>query len=185
MEETLTATQIAARIGVSERTVLRWIAENQLKATQIRRGHYLVDSDAITALASVPMSQAIESRLIELERQIRALETRVGELERRPAAPPVRTLRPTPAPYNTGAVSTEKGLPSARSFAEAHGITRWRMEGQIKARAFETTGVVVNSAGRVVQSLNQEQQAAVIAHWDAIGLEYTRCADCPHIAKTV
>ncbi|MBV9469603.1 MAG: hypothetical protein JOZ57_10210 [Abitibacteriaceae bacterium] len=60
------------------------------------------------------------------------------------------------------------------------------MEGQIKAGAFSTTGVIVNSAGRVVQSLNQEQQAAVIAYWDSIGLEYTRCADCPHSeAKTV
>ncbi|MBV9468251.1 MAG: excisionase family DNA-binding protein, partial [Abitibacteriaceae bacterium] len=78
MQETLTATQIAARIGVSERTALRWIAEGKLPATQLRHGHYLVNSDDITALAPLAYNQVIESRLTELERQIQTLQTRVG-----------------------------------------------------------------------------------------------------------
>jgi len=180
MEETLTATQIAARIGISERTALRWIAEKKLPATPLRHGHYLVKSEDITALAPLAYNQVIESRLAELERQMQALQTRIEALEKQ------RSVRTPRAVQPASAASTEKGIPSARSFAEAHGITRWRMEGQIKAGAFETTPVVVNNAGRIVQSLNQEQQAAVIAHWDSIGLEYTRCADCPHEApKTV
>lgn len=185
MEETLTTTQIAAKLGISERTALRWIAQKRLTARLLKNGRYAVSSDDLKALAPTYAEQVIESRVIELERQIRILEARVEQLEKRPAVSPARILRPAPAPYSTGAASTEKGLPSARSFAELHNVTRWRMEGQIKAGAVATTPVVVNSAGRIVPSLNQEQQAAVIAHWESIGLTYTRCADCPHSAIAV
>jgi len=185
MEETLTTTQIAARLAISERTAQRWIAQKKLPARLLKNGRYVVSSDDLKALEPTYTEQAIESRLIELESRIQALSARVGELEKQPATgAPVRTLRPAPVPYNSAA-RNETGIPSARSFAEAHSVTRWRMEGQIKAGAFTATPVVVNSAGRIVPSLNQEQQAAAIRHWDSIGLEYTRCANCPHTAKTV
>lgn len=183
MEETLTATQIAARIGISERTALRWIAEKKLPATLIRHGHYLVNSEDIMALVPVAYSQVIESRLADLERQIRALETRVGELENRPGkGAPVRTLRPAPIPYNV--TSSDQDVISARSFAKAHGISRDRMENMVKAQVFPTTPVPHGVNG-IIQSLTREQQAGVIAYWDSRGIAYTRCEHCPHSAIAV
>jgi len=125
----LTVTQIAARLGVSERTAHRYIATGKLQTTPARRpGRHLVDPDEldrvavndpdeiaalVSALATVRQSQARHwEEIQELHRRVEALERQAQT--RGPAR------RQGSEPSDTPELAP--GLVSAASFAQLHGI---------------------------------------------------------------
>lgn len=178
MIEELTAAQIAARIGVSERTIQRNIASGKLKARPLRNHKYVVDSDDVDALV-LPDHHNDLSRIEALEQEVRRLALVVDALSRgrtETAAPRPRILQPTLPEYTTS--SQKQDAITARNFAETHKISRERMEKWIKQDAFETTPEPYRDS--VKHMLTPDQQHAVIAYWNANNIIYTACPQCPH-----
>lgn len=193
MIEELTAAQIAARIGLSERTIQRYISDKKLPAKRLAHNKYAIDSNDIDDI-KLPEHYNEATRLEEAEQKIRILEDRIFQLENRISKieqhPPTKTtvttdtkvLRPASVEYKTVALGPD--VVSARNFAERHSVSRDRMETMIKRDAFETTPTPYG--GRIQQNLTPVQQQAVIAYWNANNIPYMHCENCPHaIANTV
>lgn len=68
MKLELTITEIAARLGVSERTALRRIADGKLSAKKVGRNKYLVKSEDLDELAP-------RAKLATLAKQVEALQS--------------------------------------------------------------------------------------------------------------
>ena len=85
----LTTTQIAARLGVSERTVQRWIADGKLKAQRIAHHRYLIEESDLNALIS-PQGKELQTQFAvsqleirSLKREVEGLKQRISKLEQR------------------------------------------------------------------------------------------------------
>lgn len=175
----LTTTQIAARIGTSERTAQRWIASGKLKAKPVSRNKYEVNESDLEALTvhddASDEIMALRGQVSELEQRVEALERQLNTLT--PPAPKQKA-RPEYAatPFN------QEGNVSARSFAERHGLTRDQMEGWIKRGTFETTPTPYGQ--RIQNMLSPTQQVAALAYWQNSGISYTPCEQCPHANQT-
>lgn len=188
-EVELTTAQIAAKVGVSERTIQRWIAKGTLTARPSRsavhyfgarpKNRYWVDEDQLAALATETPDD-----LAELKTQVAALTRRVEELERQAqeesTRPKARMLRPVSAYYHVDQDDQGSELTLARTFAEVHGFTRDRMAGWIKRGEVQTTPVNYGSQGQTQHKLTPSQEQAIIAFWEREGLDYERCPRCPH-----
>lgn len=174
----LTITQIAARLGVSERTAQRWQAKGLLQATPTKRNRYQVDQQQLDELAVIEPDQ-----ITDLKSQIAALTDRIAELERitRELQPIHRSSTPKTQPARpTSTIFTEGTLP-ARNFAQAHGFSRDRMIGWIRAGMIDSTPVGFGREGdRVQHQLTPAQQAAAIQFWESHAIPYQRCTYCPH-----
>ena len=106
MEE-LTATQIGARLGVSERTAQRYIKSGKLKAVLQANGYYLVDTASINALKppTLPTVTTSASALADMLNRIEALEQQVRHLEGilrafHPQTPHISTTSKQPTPQS-------------------------------------------------------------------------------------
>ena len=67
MKIELTITEIAARLGVSERTALRRIADGKLSAQRLGANRYLVSTEDIEELAPQAKLASLESQVRELQ----------------------------------------------------------------------------------------------------------------------
>lgn len=176
----LTVAQIAARMGISERTARRWIETGTIKTEPgRRRGYYRVDLHELEQKARNDPDE-----LTALRAEVAALSRRVEELERQvqegPARPKARMLRPVRSYYHVDQDDQEGDLTPARTFAEAHGFTRDLMAGWIKRGEIQTTPVSPGTKGQTQHKLTPGQEQAVIAFWERAGLVYERCPRCPH-----
>ena len=190
MEE-LSTTQIAARIGRSERTAQRYIASGKLKAVPLANNRYAVESADLEALLlpthGEPADTGTRLRLDVLEYQVDNLQRRVATLESHQAIQQEQgstiPIPPTHAPQIEPQRETEGMLPggyiTARKFAQNHGFSRDRMETWIRLKAFETTPTPY---GKLTQHiLSVEQQQGVIRYWQRNHIPFTQCEQCPHI----
>ena len=187
MIEELTAAQIAARIGVSERTIQRYIGDNKLPTKRLAHNKYAIDSNDIDDMR-LPEHHNEITRIEQIEQKVQTLEHRIVQLEAEilllKSSTPTKTtmttqqkvLRPVNIEYKEG--TPGESVLSARQFAERHGLSRDRMETMIKRSAFETT--LTPFGGRTQHNLTIEQQANVIAYWNASNIPYTACENCPH-----
>lgn len=116
MEE-LTPTQIGARLGVSERTVQRWIRSGKLKATLQANGYYLVDLADIDALKPPTLPTNTASALADILNRIERLEQHVTSLEAKITALSSQ-IHPTPAPI-------KQALPTSQE-TQARALKRGR-----------------------------------------------------------
>ncbi len=120
---------------------------------------------------------AEQSTLITAQgEQITGQAEQIAELQR-----PTRGKKSRPATAGESAALPGGSLP-ARTFAEAHTVTRDRMEGWIAAGQIETTAVPYGR--RIQHQVTPDQQAAIVAWWDATRTPYDRCPDCPHATAT-
>lgn len=93
--------QLAANVGKSERTVLRWIKQGKLQAERLPDGKYEVsgmDMSADVGTEILARLSAIESRLERIESLLRR------EQGYQQIAPPVRVLRENYEPSTPGPV---------------------------------------------------------------------------------
>jgi len=143
MEE-LTATQIAARLGVSERTILRWIHKGKITATLQANGYYLVDTVELDTLRKPTLQtpQISSSALADILTHLDAIEHEIKNLtsalhlhqELQDRQQPTSQSQP-PKTTDTTQWATqhhagdageivwlEPGLAAWRSFARVHGI---------------------------------------------------------------
>ena len=85
MIEELTCAQIAARVGMSERTIQRYISKGKLPARPLARNRFAVESDDIDALIlpehAIETTESTTTTTATLEARIQALESRVALLE--------------------------------------------------------------------------------------------------------
>lgn len=169
----LSIAQIAARLGISERTARRWIETGVLWIEPgRRRGYYVADVDQLEQLARNDPDE-----LTALRAELTALTRRVEELEqmsqpRARSAPTRRTDQTLPAGETT----------SARQFYEAHGLTRYILAGQIQRGEVQVTPTP-RGKGQL-NILTREQQTQAVAFWQQTGLPFSPCGpDCPGIHK--
>ncbi len=78
----LTTTHIAARLGVSERTVQRWIASGKLRAKKIGHYRYQVEESDLNALM-VPQVKDMQTQFAVIQLEIRSLKREVEGLKQR------------------------------------------------------------------------------------------------------
>ena len=80
MEE-FTTTQIGARLGVSERTVQRWIRSGKIKATLQANGYYLLDPADLDTLRIPTLPTTSASDFADILSRLETVEQRIGHLE--------------------------------------------------------------------------------------------------------
>ena len=82
----LTAIETSKRLGVSERTVRRWIEEGKLVARHLKRNKYgILEADVEALLAGRPdmvdENAQMKARIEVLEQKVHELERAVARLE--------------------------------------------------------------------------------------------------------
>ncbi len=78
----LTTTQIAARLGVSERTVQRWIRIEKLQVQKIAQHQYLVEDSDLVALTAPQQGATQRNEMAALREDFYNLAHQVSELGR-------------------------------------------------------------------------------------------------------
>lgn len=188
MQEKLSVTQIAARIGMSERTALRWLHDGKLSATRLDDGKWLMMTEDLERVSPSEKIDGLERRIEQLaqrvdkrderievlEQEIELFKSRIEALETQKQAAPVS--RPV-VRATTQHVTLGEAVPT-RTFAEMHEVTRWSMEGWINRHEVETTPT--NRGSKIQHTLNLEQQAAMIHFWQEHNIPYKPCEQCPH-----
>lgn len=82
MQQEMSTTQIGVRLGVSERTVQRWIRSGKLKAQGIAHHRYLIEESDLEALTPLQPGATQQSELTALRKEFYELAHQVSELER-------------------------------------------------------------------------------------------------------
>ncbi len=82
MQQEMNTTQIGHRLGVSTRTVQRWISSGKLKAQEIGPHRYMIEESDLEALRSGQSRATQQSELIALRKEFYELAHQVSELER-------------------------------------------------------------------------------------------------------
>ncbi len=82
MQQEMTRKQIAVRLGVSERTVQRWIKSEKLKAQEIAHHRYLIEEGDLEALMFVQPGITQQNEIAALRAEFYDLAHQVSELER-------------------------------------------------------------------------------------------------------
>jgi excisionase family DNA binding protein len=198
-KEYVNAAQAATMIGVSERTVRRWIAGGKLPARHLGPNRYAITTSNIDMLVRTfkPTNEPpndrdiLLARLEVLERQLHTVSLRLTLLEREDIQANlnigVSIDRQNEQRAFTGPVILEKRdvLPAGSirmcHFARAHNVSRFKL--QALAESSEIAHTAINRKalnGSMERWLTPEQQAAVIAYWLAMGIHYTPCPHCPH-----
>src|SRR5215472_16911477 len=78
----LTTTQIAAKLGVSERTVQRWIRSEKLRAQETAHHRYQVEESDLVALTLLQQGTPQRNEITVLREEFYDLAHQVGELAR-------------------------------------------------------------------------------------------------------
>jgi excisionase family DNA binding protein len=180
----LTTTQIAAKLGISERTVQRWIASGRLSARQLARNLYFVEEANLDNLTKHNTSDNDAS---DLRQWVEVLEQRIRHLE-----DTVRRIAPFRILDTQQVVGDEINVESisdslsgldvvlVRTFARQHGLTWEQMQGMISKDAFEVIYRPYGNKGLSRQVLTPQQQTAVIKYLQANDIPYKQCKYCPH-----
>jgi excisionase family DNA binding protein len=201
--EYMNAAQAATMIGVSERTVRRWIAGGKLPARHLGPNRYAITTSNIDMLVRT-FHRANENeppddrdillaRLEVLERQLHTVSQRVTLLERED---PQTSLtidvsfdsQNHQRAFNNPVILGKRDVLPPGSirmchFARLHSVSRFKLQAQ--AEAFEIAHTAVNRNARngsMERWLTPDQQAGVIVYWLAAGVRYTPCSHCPHEA---
>ncbi len=197
--EYVNAAQAATIIGVSERTVRRWIAGGKLPARHLGPNRYAITTSNIDVLLRTyrPSDEPPDdrdillARLELLERQLHTVSQRLTLLERedtqstldlnasfecknyhRAFSRPVILNKRDTLPCGSMRMS---------HFARAHGISRFKLQSLAQAGEIAHTAINRNARnGSMERWLTPEQQTGVIAYWLANGICYTHCPQCPH-----
>jgi len=192
LEQYLTATQAASRIGVNEKTVRRWIDEGKMEAMHIKQNRLAIPLSEVERVTEEHSSthllpgrdEDITARVEALEKQVSDLAGQIATLLEQKPAPPVHILRPARAEYRTEGLA-ESGLPEGlvawRAFAELHNVPETTVGRAIDAGSF-----------RIVRGQWKVNRNTVLIALDAEGraqfyeLYHTRpdfaaCPDCPHM----
>jgi excisionase family DNA binding protein len=78
----LTTTQIAVKLGVSERTVQRWIRNEKLRAQETAHHRYQVEESDLVALTMLQQGTPQQNEITILREEFYDLAHQVGELAR-------------------------------------------------------------------------------------------------------
>ncbi len=192
----LTATQLAARLGVSERTVQRHINDGHIHAREIKRGLYEIEESDLERLAAErdPHSSEIARLAEELEAVKRDLVAQRAELETLKSEMAELRLAASPSPeYQAPVSESRRAAPfmdvsgrtvSAGDFAEKHRVNPRTMRDYIGGKRFNgdrIEAVVIGRAGaHTIHGLTRQQQYEAILFFGRNGVFYTPCPDCPH-----
>jgi excisionase family DNA binding protein len=205
---TYTAIEAARTLGVSEKTIRRWIEENKLQARRVARNKLAIPENEIERLAQereqagaldqVARLEALEQKYRDLEARYSGLVERIAALEalttnkitsapgpaRRQAEPVTLELFSTPAPSDLPA-----GAMLYADFARRHGVNPYTFRDHLtigigrgleeKDKVEHTTRPIPNRK-EVERWLSPAQQHAAILFWQRHNKAYTPCPDCPH-----
>lgn len=193
------AAQAATIIGVSERTVRRWIAGGKLPARHLGPNRYAITTSNIEVLLRTyrPSDEPPDdrdillARLEVLERRLHTVSQRLTLLERedtqatldREVSEVYHNCRH--ADNRPVILNRRDALPQGSMrmchFARTHGISRFKLQNLAEEGEIAHTAINRNARnGSMERWLTPEQQAGVIAFWLANGIRYTFCSHCPH-----
>ncbi len=82
MQQEMNTTQIGVRLGISKRTVQRWIRSGKLKAKEIAHHRYLIEENDLEALIFPRPDATQQSETMTLREEFYDLAHQVSELER-------------------------------------------------------------------------------------------------------
>ena len=195
MIEELSSTEMAVKLGVSERTVNRWIKDGRLQARLLKNHRYEVDSEHLLSLAVPEHSSAVFDRLTTLEQtvtdlaaeveQLRsALQTVTEQLAQLVATAPTRATPRQSREQAEGPMASQLpgGLVGAISFGKLHNVPETTIRKAISAGRLPTQKGEWK-AGRAIirEALGQEGRAKfyeLFSHNE----HFLPCVDCPHTA---
>jgi len=185
MKVELPITEIASRLGVSERTALRRIADGKLLAKKLGANRYLVSTEDIEDLAPrakvSTLAEQITSLVTELEalrQEVKTLQDRVTQLEQ--ARPPAS--QPTTRSPETRTASDKKKAdkPAAIGMAEVPegsitfnqliaelGIARATLREHIKNKGWEHIAIPKPNRSNEYDRYFTPEQAQVVRDWYA------------------
>ncbi len=187
LEQYLTATQAASRIGVNEKTVRRWIDEGKMEAMHIKQNRLAIPLSEVERVTEEHSSthllpgrdEDITGRLEALEKQVSDLAGQIAALREQKPAPPVHILRPPRAEYRTEVPAGSEALPagwvSLKNFyheVPRQTALRW-VEHLVKRGRWIHEGHEVSIA---LDAAGQASAYEVLRTHPA----FKPCADCPH-----
>jgi excisionase family DNA binding protein len=175
-KETVNIIQAAQILGVSDKTVRRWIHAGKLKASfpQINRCEIVrADLDPLLyGRQSRPIDISVEQRFVALERQVRILEQEINRLKQtRPARAKrqLRTTGPLPARY----VSLQK-------LASLHNMPQHRVQSVIEMHMLPVQhGTWTQGEEVVTEALDERGQRAFYDLFHDVP-PFMTCLYCPH-----
>lgn len=201
-----TALEAAQRLGVSEKTVRRWIKDGKLEATRRANNTLAIAESEIERLQlerekysdQVEQDQdTLAARLEALEQSHNALVERVAQLEALTINTPASRTRtprePRPAPASRELFSVDQVLPSGipsgslqhYEFALLHAVNRRTFNDQLERDMGGANVAYIPrqkpNRDEVERWLTPDQQHAVILYWQERRKPYAPCAACPHI----
>lgn len=196
--EELTTTQMAERVGVTVRTVQRWLKSGQLPAQPLPDGRYLVDGLALISLPLTLHSNGIKSprrstdelydRYIDVRLEVEQLTERLAQAERRierltrqvadltkakgPAPKPGRRKKPTkwvPIDY----------VPCI-DFARLHWVPISTVRQAIAEGRITVQTGAWKWGGRIIREMLDEEGCAQFYERFHAHPRFQACQDCPH-----
>jgi len=200
-----TALEAAQRLGVSEKTVRRWIKDGKLEATRRANNTLAIAESEIERLQleRAKYSDQVEQDQDTLAARLKALEQahndmveRVAQLEAsRTLIPTSRTRtprEPRPAPASSALFSVDQvlptGIPSGSlqhyEFALLHAVNRRTFGDQLERDMGGANVAYIPrqkpNRDEIERWLTPDQQHAVILYWQERRKPYAPCAACPH-----
>jgi len=199
LTEELTTAQMARQVGVTQRTVQRWIKSGELQAKPIRSGYYTINPLDLVELSLPLRSDATpkEKRLsyddlfdkyIEVQFDLDDLQHRLGQAEdtlervNRRVAELARERKATTARRKKR--DTRKLLPYDftpwRAFARLHGIPESTVARAIKEQTLSVERGNWKSGGRTVTEAFDDYEREVFYDHFHTHPKFAPCEDCPH-----
>ena len=196
------AVQAAKEIGVSDKTVRNWIEEGKLHAERTPSNRLAIPANEVEKLKKVyarfseqEESQALSTRLLDLERRCSALEQRVTELEHAnltekaihpslSSFPSYDSTKPVSPPQKrapVASVSTPVDVPPGSllfaDFAERYGVPRGTMSHHVRVGIAGEKIMTIDRPkpgrpGHTERWLTPELQEEALAYWRRHGVKF-------------
>ncbi len=177
-----TITQLAAYVGVSERTIHRYLAGGKWAHTRLPGGLIEID-DSLLTQPEEGQEGLLLATLKRIEQKLDSLSASVSQLSQSGTIQP--QARPSPAraaPVSGPAQRPDipAGAVQVFTFARAHGIPPGTAKDQVKAGRLQDLAVEsVSRPGEQEHYFTIEQQQAALQLW-RYHPRFQACADCPH-----